>query len=124
MNPPSHIATLFHVLGRPFRFNRKFVVDRHGWAHFLGSAALCFCLAVLARWLGAAGPELWGAGLALSCGTGWEIWDGFKPLWCERPFGDWRDLVLRSDGFSWSDIAIDAWGVAVGVILLQLLLGM
>lgn len=124
MNPPSRIVTLFHVLGRPFRFNKAFVLDRHGWTHFLGSAALCVVLALVARWLGAARPELWGGGLALGCGIGWDVWDGFKPLWYERPFGDWRDLVFRSDGLSWSDVQLDVCGVVLGIVLLQQLLGM
>lgn len=124
MKQPAHIVTLFAVHGRPFRFNKRFVVDAHGWTHFLGSAALCVVLAVLARWLGAERPELWGGGIALGCGVLWEVGDGLKPLWYERPFGDWRDLVLRADGCSWSDIQLDFAGVVVGIILLQQLLGM
>ncbi len=124
MEQPKHIKTLFVLAGWPFRFNGKAVLDRHSLAHFLGSAGLCVLLGLLVRWAGAARPDLWGPGLALLLGALWEVADGFKPLWYEAPYGDWRDLVLRADGSSWADMAVDLWGVLLGLMVLQIGFGL
>jgi hypothetical protein len=116
---PSNIITAFHLGRHPFRFNKKFVMDLHSLTHFFGSALLCCLFACLAFICNTARPELWGAGIALYLGILWEIGDGFKPLWYENPFSDWRDHLLRADGFSWSDILFDTWGVLIGIIILQ-----
>jgi len=121
---PSNITTLFHLKGHPFRFNKKFVLDPHSVTHFFGSTLLCGLAAWLAVICDTTRPELWGAGTALYLGVLWEVGDGFKPLWYENPFNDWRDHILRADGFSWSDIQFDLYGVLLGVILLQQLFGM
>ena len=119
MEQQEHIKTLFVLAGRPFRFNGKAVLDRHSWTHFLGSAALCLALGLVARWTGAARPDLVALGLALLLGLLWEVADGFKRLWYESPYGDWRDQLLRADGCSWSDIVVDLWGVLLGLMVLQ-----
>jgi hypothetical protein len=124
MEQPAHIKTLFILAGWPFRFNGKAVLDRHAGVHFLGSVALCVVLGLLARAAGAVRPGLWAPGLALVLGVLWEVADGFKPLWYEAPLGDWRDLVLRADGFSWSDVAVDLWGVLGGLMVLQQIFGL
>ncbi|MDP2361925.1 MAG: hypothetical protein Q8O14_14445 [bacterium] len=120
---PRHITTLFRFGRVAFRFNAKAVLDKHAITHFVGSMALCVALTYGAARLGMNRPELWGAGVALALGILWEIGDGFKPLWTESPFGDWRDQMLRADGFSWSDVAIDIWGVVLGLVLLQTCFG-
>lgn len=119
MEQPAHIKTLFRMAGRPFRFNEKAVLDRHAIVHFLGSAALCLVVGLAARWGGLARPDLLSLGLAFGLGVLWEVADGFKPLWYEDPHGDWRDLVLRADGFSWSDLWADLWGSLLGLMALQ-----
>jgi hypothetical protein len=124
MEQPAHIKTLFILAGWPFRFNGKAVLDRHAGVHFLGSAGMCLVLGLVARWAGVARPDLLGPGLALVLGVLWEVADGFKPLWYEAPFGDWRDLILRADGFSWSDVAVDLWGVLFGLMVLQIGFGL
>lgn len=121
---PDNIVTLFHLHGRPFRFNKMFVLDSHSTTHFAGSALLCMAWAWLASLASCPRPELWGLGIALFWGVLWEFGDGFKPLWYEDPYHDWRDNFLRADGFSWSDIAFDMWGVLIGIILLQLFFGL
>lgn len=124
MEQPEHIKTLFVLARRPFRFNGKAVLDRHSWAHFLGSAGLSVVLGLLTRWTGATRPDLMGPGIAFLLGVLWEVADGFKPLWYEAPYGDWRDRVLRADGCSWADVAVDLWGVLLGLMVLQIGFGL
>ncbi len=122
-SPPPWITTLFRLGRLPFRFNKRFVLDIHTWIHFLGSTALCYAIGLILHYTGAGRPELPGAGWALLLGLLWEVGDGFKPLWYERPFGDIRDQFLRADGFSWSDLVVDFVGVLIGMIILQQTLG-
>ncbi|MFA7332476.1 MAG: hypothetical protein WC326_15510 [Candidatus Delongbacteria bacterium] len=124
MEQPEHIKTLFVLAGQPFRFNGKAVLDRHSWTHFLGSAGLSVVLWLMMRWTGTARPDLWGPGLALLLGVLWEVADGIKPLWFEEPYRDWRDHLLRADGCSWSDVAVDLWGVLLGSMVLQIGFGL
>lgn len=124
MEKPEHIKTLFVLSGRPFRLNGRVVLDRHSWTHFLGSASLCLALCLLAQRMGIARSDLWGPGLALLLGLLWEVADGFKLLWYESPYGDWRDQLLRADGCSWSDVAVDFWGVLLGLMVLQIGFGL
>ncbi len=123
-SPPRWITTLFRLGGLSFRFNRRFVLDRHTWVHLFGSLGLCVGIGLLVYKSGAGRPELPAAGWALLLGLLWEVGDGFKPLWYERPFGDLRDQFLRADGFSWSDLVVDLVGVLIGMVVLQQLLGL
>jgi hypothetical protein len=117
-NHPS-ITTLFTAGGVRFRFQKRYINDVHSFVHLFGSMFLCFLIGCFAILCHTPRPELWGAGMALAGGVLWEFGDGFKPLWDENPYGDWRDTILRADGLSWSDIVFDIYGVVLGIILLQ-----
>jgi hypothetical protein len=75
-----------------FRVQPEFVADDWSKYHVLGGSASY----LLTR--NTAHPF----GYSLAIATAWEIGDAFKP---EGPlYHDWRDDVLTSDGFSYSDI--------------------
>ena len=78
------------------RWQERFVADKWSPVHVAGGSA-CY---LLPRLSGA--PPAEALAISFSAALAWEIWDAEKASYPAH--GDWRDVVLTSDGFSWSDL--------------------
>jgi len=105
----AHDSRIEHI--GAFKTNSTHVNDLWNFVHFGGSAAIyttTFYTFGERKYLKS---YLIAAGLAI----GWEILDGFKPLyyveddrWGGVPYAD---HIMKADGFSFSDVIIDLGGI-------------